>query len=77
METDRDLLADPLRQLESLLQRIRTGAFVPDASRSGMVTESTSTDPASTYRVAPDLDEASNSPEHRRMITIKILILVL
>ena len=58
---NRDLLADPLRQLESLLQRIRTGAFVPDASRSGMVTEPTSTDPASTYRVAPDLDEVSNS----------------
>ena len=58
---NRDLLAGPLRQLESLLQRIRTGAFVPDASRSGMVSELTTTDPASTYQVAPDADEASNS----------------
>ena len=56
-----DLLADPLRQLESLLQRIRTGAFVPDASRSGMVSEVTTTDPASTYQAAPDVDEASDS----------------
>ena len=56
---NRDLLADPL--LESLLQRIRTGAFVPDASRSGMVSEVTTTDPASTYQVAPDADEASDS----------------
>ena len=30
---NRDLLAEPLRQLESLLQRIRTGAFLPDDSR--------------------------------------------
>ena len=36
---NRDLLAEPLRQLESLLQRIRTGAFLSDTSRSGMVTD--------------------------------------
>ena len=34
---NRDLLAEPLRQLESLLQRIRTGAFLPDASRSALL----------------------------------------
>ena len=58
---NRDLLADPLRQLESLLQRIRTGAFVPDASRSGMVSQVTTTDPASTYQAAPDVDKVSDS----------------
>ena len=34
---NRDLLAKPIRQLELILQRIRTGAFLPDASRSGMI----------------------------------------
>ena len=58
---NRDLLADPLRQLESLLQRIRTGAFVPDASRSGMVSQVTTTDPASTYQAALDVDKVSDS----------------
>ena len=52
---NRDLLAEPLRQLESLLQRIRTGAFLPDTSRSGMVTDKTTSDPASTYKMAPML----------------------
>ena len=58
---NRDLLAEPLRQLESLLQRIRTGAFLPDTSRSGMVTDKTISDPASTYKMAPIPEEASNS----------------
>ena len=58
---NRDLLAEPLRQLETLLQRIRTGAFLPDASRSGMVTEKTISDPASTYKMAPIPEEASDS----------------
>ena len=58
---NRDLLAEPLRQLESLLQRIRTGAFLPDASRSGMVTEKKISDPASTYKMAPIPEEASDS----------------
>ena len=54
---NRDLLAEPLRQLESLFQRIRTGAFLPDTSRSGMVTDKTVTDPATTYRLGPIQDE--------------------
>ena len=39
--TDRDLLAEPIRELELILQRIRTGSFLPDASRSGMIAEAT------------------------------------
>ncbi len=58
---NRDLLAEPSRQLESLLQRIRTGAFLPDTSRSGMVTDKTISDPASTYKMAPIPEEASSS----------------
>ena len=54
---NRDLMAEPLRQLESLLQRIRTGAFLPDTSRSGMVTDKTTSDPASTYKMAPIPEE--------------------
>ncbi len=42
---NRDLLAEPMRQLELILQRIRTGSFLPDASRSGMITEATVEDP--------------------------------
>ena len=60
---NRDLLAEPLRQLESLFQRIRTGAFLSDTSRSGMVTDKTVTDPATTYRLGPiqEEDQASCS----------------
>ena len=58
---NRDLLAEPLRQLESLLQRVRTGAFLPDTSQSGMVTDKTTSDPASTYKMAPVPEEASSS----------------
>ena len=58
---NRDLLAEPLRQLDSRLQRIRTGAFLPDTSRSGMVTDKTVTDPASTYQLAPIQEEEPNS----------------
>ena len=58
---NRDLLAVPLRQLESLFQRIRTGAFLPDTSRSGMVTDKTVTDPASTYKLAPIQEEDPSS----------------
>ena len=43
---NRDLLAEPIRQLELVLQRIRAGSFLPDASRSGMITEPTVEDPS-------------------------------
>ena len=58
---NRDLLAEPLRQLDSLLQRIRTGAFLPDMSRSGMVTDKTVTDPAVSYRLSPIQEETHSS----------------
>ena len=47
---NRDLLAEPIRQLELILQRIRTGAFLPDASRSGMITEPSVEDPSNSFR---------------------------
>ena len=49
---NRDLLAEPIRQLELILQRIRTGAFLPDASRSGMITDPNKEDPSITFRKA-------------------------
>ena len=58
---NRDLLAEPLRQLDSLFQRIRTGAFLPDMSRSGMVTDKTIADPAATYRLSPIQEEVHSS----------------
>ncbi len=49
---NRDLLAEPLRQLELSLQRIRTGAFLPDASGSGMNAEPNKESPSNTFRKA-------------------------
>ena len=51
---NRDLLADPLRQFDLLLQRIRTGAFLPDSSRSGMMTSAANEDPKDIYRTGPN-----------------------
>ena len=42
----RDLLAQPLRTLDLVLQNVRTHAFVPDATRSGQLQEPTSADVA-------------------------------
>ena len=58
---NRDLLADPLRQFDLLLQRIRTGAFLPDSSRSGMMTSAANEDPKDIYRPDPTVDESSES----------------
>ena len=55
---NRDLLAEPIRQLELILQRIRTGAFLPDASRSGLIAEPNKEDPSDVFRKA---DSASDS----------------
>ena len=60
-EEYRDLLADPLRQLEMLLQRIRRGAFLPDASRSGMVTEAFQEDPSKSFRKDVSASDGSES----------------
>ena len=58
---NRDLLAEPIRQLELILQRIRTGSFLPDASRSGMITEATAEDPSKNFRLEEDDSESSES----------------
>ena len=58
---NRDLLADPLRQFDLLLQRIRAGAFLPDSSRSGMMTSTANEDPKDVYRPDPTVDESSES----------------
>jgi len=58
---NRDLLADPLRQFDLLLQRIRTGAFLPDSSRSGMMTSAANEDPKDIYRPDPTVNESSES----------------
>ena len=53
---NRDLLAEPIR-----LQRIRTGSFLPDASRSGMITERTEEDPSKSFRREESESESSES----------------
>ena len=58
---NRDLLADPLRQFDLLLQRIRTGAFLPDSSRSGMMTSAANEDAKDIYRPDPTVNESSES----------------
>ena len=53
--------AEPIRQLELVLQRIRTGSFLPDASRSGMITETTEEDPSTSFRREESESESSES----------------
>jgi hypothetical protein len=67
----RDSLAKPLRDFELVLQQIRTKAFSPDATRSGMLSSAIVPDPKSFFQVdsAPDpkaseeADEESQSSE--------------
>ena len=47
----RDNLAKPLREFELVLQQIRTKAFSPDSTRSGMIKGSSVEDPKSTFSV--------------------------
>ena len=58
---NRDLLAEPLRQFDQLLQRIKTGAFLPDASRSGMISQAEGQDPRDVFRKEPSDSESSES----------------
>ena len=53
----RDVLAQPLRDFETVLERIRTKSFSPDSTRSGMVKEPTVTDPRSEFKFAPETRE--------------------
>ena len=58
---NRDLLAEPIRQLELILQRVRTGAFLPDASRSGMIAEPSKEDPSISFSRAESNSDFSES----------------
>ena len=58
---NRDLLAKPIRQLELILQRIRTGAFLPDASRSGMIAGPSKEGPSNSFRKAESNSDSSES----------------
>eukprot|EP00435_Cladocopium_sp_Y103_P014911 s1303_g3.t1 len=53
----RDVLAAPLREFESVLQHIRSGALIPDATRSGMVGEATRVDPKDVYAAPAEGEE--------------------
>ena len=67
----RDSLAKPLRDFELVLQQIRTKAFSPDATRSGMLNSAIVPDPKSFFQVEPvpdpkasaETDEESHSSE--------------
>ena len=54
----RDSLAKPLRDFELVLQQIRTKAFSPDATRSGMMSSAIVPDPKSFFQVDP-------APDHK------------
>ena len=58
---NRDLLAEPIRQMELILQRIRTAAFLPDASRSGMIADPSKEDPSNSFLRAESKSESSES----------------
>ena len=73
---NRDLLAEPIIQLELVLQRIRTGAFLPDASRSGMLVQPSKEDPSNSFRKADstsDTAESSSADSSIVMPTLYIL----
>ena len=48
----RDLLAAPLRELESIITQVRTGALLPDSTRSGQIAEPTASDVRDTWDAA-------------------------
>lgn len=54
----RDNLAKPLRDLERVLQQIRTKAFSPDATRSGMIGSSLIADPRNSFEMPLDTSES-------------------
>ena len=64
-------MAKPLRDFELVLQQIRTKAFSPDATRSGMLSSAIVPDPKSFFQVEPapdpkasaEADEESQSSE--------------
>lgn len=54
----RDNLAKPLRDFDLVLQQIRTKAFVPDSTRSGMIQQPEQEDPLEAFRASPEAIEA-------------------
>ena len=64
----RDNLSKPLRDFDLVLQQIRTKAFVPDSTRSGMIQEPKLADPSESFRhtdevVGQDNEESSSSDD--------------
>jgi len=57
----RDNLAKPLREFEAVLQQIRTRAFVPDATRSGMLQNAEVADPVDTFQGSTSIQEPETS----------------
>ena len=57
----RDVLAAPLRHFDQILQQIRSGAFRPDATRSGMVTDACRPDPMEKYIHETEKDKSQES----------------
>lgn len=55
----RDNLAKPLRDFDLVLQQIRTKAFVPDSTRSGMIQRPELEDPSETFKAPADPKETS------------------
>lgn len=55
----RDNLAKPLRDFDLVLQQIRTKAFVPDSTRSGMIQHPEMADPSEAFRASADPVEAT------------------
>lgn len=58
----RDILAAPLREFEHVLQQIRTSAFRPDSTRSGLLGAALEPDPQRSY-VPEKLDKESEASE--------------
>ena len=54
----RDNLAKPLRELELVLQQIRTRAFSPDSTRSGMIGSETVADPRASFSCALETNQS-------------------
>eukprot|EP00435_Cladocopium_sp_Y103_P007410 s3328_g2.t1 len=57
----RDALAAPLREFDGVLQNIRGGNFMPDATRSGMIGEATRQDPKDSFTVSIEEEKPADS----------------
>lgn len=53
----RDNLAKPLRDFELVLQQIRTKAFLPDATRSGMLNSDSVADPKNSFTIETENEQ--------------------